>query len=492
MAGPLTRLNSPILRDSNATNGGANALEEQYPHIAGFLKGLQGTAPDEVGGSVLDGSHSAMSDGAGYGFPIGTAAQALPVIGPALKWAMTGSKAARVAGAIGDMGSSYAVPKRIAGIDAPAAAKGLGFDPVKLRTQYPDMIPPVMATDAKSGKRFLQKVNSPEAEAVAKARQAAQADIDKGNYTPMFDVANRTTVNPADYPRSGNTLVDTLPKKQETIDAKYDQYDHPAVWDNLLNAYHASNDDPLAHNFYHMGQLRDAYVSELGPEAGSAAFKTDFADPMAATTGGADPKSNLMMAHYGNYLKAQGASSAVPAYQMPFPIGGRYASGNMEMYDNVMNQGKGLTAEGTPKRYNFSGNFLGHGDHQTIDEQMSTLFPDLSGKIKAAPMGNEYGIQEDIANNVAHALGVEPRDFQSVAWAGAKGTQGQPMIDHINQMIERTSRINGLPPSEVLKGYINKTMPMFGGAGAAVGADQLPQGTAGPLSDPAASGTDGN
>jgi len=67
-----------ILRDSNTTKGGENALAEQFPQLYGALRGLLGTAPDEVGGSVLDGSHQAQSSGANVGFPLGLLAQMLP------------------------------------------------------------------------------------------------------------------------------------------------------------------------------------------------------------------------------------------------------------------------------------------------------------------------------------------------------------------------------------------------------------------------------
>lgn len=77
-------LAAKILRDSNTTKGGTNALAEQFPELYGAIKGLLGTAPDEVGGSVLDGSHQAQKAGAGYGFPIGLLANILPAAAPAI------------------------------------------------------------------------------------------------------------------------------------------------------------------------------------------------------------------------------------------------------------------------------------------------------------------------------------------------------------------------------------------------------------------------
>ena len=87
------------------------------------------------------------------------------------------------------------------------------------------------------------------------------------------------------------------------------------------------------------GHLEQEFIKEYGPDLGRQMFKQRFADPMAATTGGADPTSNLMMAHYGNYLKEQGLPIPEHSYEYPFPIGGRYAAGNMKQYDKMIMQG---------------------------------------------------------------------------------------------------------------------------------------------------------
>ena len=116
-----------------------------------------------------------------------------------------------------------------------------------------------------------------------------------------------------------------------------------------------------------MKQLFDRYVQELGPQQGADAFRNQFANGMAATTGGADPTANLLMSHYGNFLNQAGTPIPTNAYNMPHPVGGRYASGNMGMYDRAIAQGGGLSAAAQPKRFNFAGNFMGHPG-STIDD----------------------------------------------------------------------------------------------------------------------------
>lgn len=69
---------------------GPNLLTREYPKLSGFLQGLIGTAPDEVGGgSVLDedaqSSRKLQALGAKYGFPIGTVLGMLPFGGGVVK-----------------------------------------------------------------------------------------------------------------------------------------------------------------------------------------------------------------------------------------------------------------------------------------------------------------------------------------------------------------------------------------------------------------------
>lgn len=346
------------------------------------------------------------------------------------------------------------------GRKAKATADALrGYDPAKVARDYPDRAPPVTKVDPKTGKEFPGKDLSEEAKAVQKARKAAQKEIDAGNYTPMFPIEERFYVDPANYPLTGNTLTDAMPKKQATIDKYKERFDTPEIRQRLQAAFLRGNADPNAQRWYAMGQLEKAYVDELGEEAGRRAFKTDFADAMAATTGGADPTDNFIMAHYGNFQRARGQAIPENAYDLPFPIGGRYAGGNMRMYDKVINEGRDFVAADTPKRFNFSANFQGHRNRATIDEQMSGGFE----KGLAVPPGDSYGVMEGVVADLARLNNVPAAEAQDVMWAGLKGTKGKPMIEHVNEAIERTSRITGLPPEEVLrKNLIRKMGPMYG------------------------------
>jgi hypothetical protein len=341
--------------------------------------------------------------------------------------------------------------------------KAAGYDPAQVAVRYPEKLPGVETTDPKSGKTYLAKQQSPEALAVEKVRKAAQKDIDKGNYTPHFPVEERFHIQDTSrYPLPERTADVALPKKQATIDKFKQQFDTPEARARLEAAYDAKQGDPLSHNWYAMGQLEREFVNELGPEAGAKAFRENFSRPMAATTGGADPTGNLLMGAYGNYLRGNKLPQPQGAWDMPYPIGGRYASGNMEMYDKALNQGRGLSAADQPKRHNFAANFEGHTDRSTIDEQMMQAFdPKL-----AAPPGASYGVTEGVVNDLAAGRGVSPADYQGVVWTGLKDTQGKPMMQVVNEAIERTRRVTGKDPKDIVRdSFVRGTHPLYGVAG---------------------------
>ena len=333
--------------------------------------------------------------------------------------------------------------------------------------RYPKTAKPELAIDKKTGKEYLAKKMSNEAKQLEQARKAAMKDIKAGNYDPFFPVEDRFYVDSSKYPLLGRTAVDALPKKQETIDKYRKLIDTKETRSNLDNAYAKAADDPLAKDWYAVGQLEKVFIDRYGEELGRRLFKERFADAMAATTGGADPTSNLLMATLGNFYKRQGIDLPTQAYKYPYPVGGRFVAGNMGMYDRVINQGQGLLASKQPKRFNFSSNFLGYRDRPTIDEQMMTLFP---GSEKAPP-GQSYGVYEQVINDAAERAGVNPVNFQDVSWAGAKNVEGKPMIQHVNEAIERTARVTGKNPKDVVVDSLVRAKSPLYSSGLLVGSD---------------------
>ena len=346
---------------------------------------------------------------------------------------------------------------------ATKTAKRIGLDRVKLGKEYPAIGEPVQKFDKRKQDFYEAKGPSPEGEALSAELSLINEDIAAGNYTPFYPIEERTFVDSSKYDIQGNTLTDKLPKRQETADKFKAQFDTPEVRARLNAAFDAG-DNPDAENWYAMAQLEADFIKELGETKGRAMFKERFADAMAATTGGADPGSNLRLAAYMNYLKEGNrpipfVTEGLRGPHIPYPIGaGKYgAKGNVEMYDRVINQGQGLSAAGQPKRFNFSANFLGDMSRATIDEQMMTLFGGAS-----APPGDSYGVLEKILGNQASKRGVEPGNFQDQGWAGVKGIEGKPMIQFVNESIERTSRVTGKTPEQVVKdSLVNAKSPLY-------------------------------
>jgi hypothetical protein len=358
-----------------------------------------------------------------------------------------------------------AIVKKVSGANKRAASSAT-YDAKAVGQRYPKTVPPRAAIDKKTGKEFPEKVQSEEALAVGRARKAAQADIDAGNYTPYFSPEARFYVDPTPYNLQGNTLVDVVPKKADTVEKYTALANEPGGLARLEEAYLRGSDYPGAAQWYAMGQLEDAFRQQYGDEMGRNMFKERFADAMAATTGGADPTANLLMAKYANYMK--NAGQPLPeTYDLPFPIGGRYAAGNLAMYDKILGGGgRGLTTA-NPKRFNFSANFLGDTSRATIDEQMSKLF---DPSMMMPPTGS-YGVYEKALGDLAGKYGVAPAEFQDVAWAGGKlartpSYRPQPMIQTINEAIERTARVTGLDPDEVVaEGLVGAKRPVYAQGG---------------------------
>lgn len=347
------------------------------------------------------------------------------------------------------------------------------FDPAEIAVRYPQTQFPEWTWDPKKEQWFRAKNPTPEAQAVEEARRAIQADIDKGNwkYPPYFDPAKRANVDPANYPLRGNTLTDAMAKKQDTIDKWVKELDTPEARDRLMAAYNRGSVEPGAENWYAMKQLYDSFVSELGKDEGTRQFKARFADMMAATTGGSDPTANLLNAYFVNFMRQKGMP--LPrSPETPYPIGGRYLQTNLDQANKLLG-GQPIEAGSNPKRFNFSADFLGHTGRATIDEQMSDLIkPGMTEPPKGA-----YGVTEGMIADLAQRLGVDPANFQDVAWAGGKlmkqaGKKGgkaytpKPMIQIVNEAIERTARLTNRTPDQVVAdSLVRATHPLYSGGG---------------------------
>lgn len=340
--------------------------------------------------------------------------------------------------------------------------------------QYPPVGPPTMVPKDSpkfKGETYPEKTLTPEGEAFVKARNKIMSDMKKGGYEPYFDPEKRYYADPSKYPAANVDTLTVTPKKAETI-AEYEKViDTPETRKMLREAFARGEKLGNAHDWYAMGQLEGEYIKELGAKEGRKKFLEEFAVPMAATTSGNKPINNLLMAHYFEMLRKKG--QPIPeGHQFPPPVGGRRANVNMRDYESVM-KGGGYSAlgAGQPKMHNFSRSFIGDLSRAVMDEQMAggslAHAPDKAFVDKARTTG--FGLLERQLHTEAARKGIQPGNFQDVAWAGFKGEAGRPMITEINEAIERTHRLTGMPRSEIVRrGLVRKEIPLYGAGGAAL------------------------
>jgi hypothetical protein len=138
------------------------------------------------------------------------------------------------------------------------------------------------------------------------------------------------------------------------------------------------------------------------------------------------------------------------------------------MYDKVVMQGQGLDPAVQPKRHNFAANFEGYVDPSTIDTRMMGGV-DPTGK-NIAPPGMTYGTIEKIAQDIGRKHGDTGADSQAKMWVGLGDEPTKPMIQVVNEAIERTHRITGKPKADIVRDSLVKgTHPLYQAAGVAAG-----------------------
>ena len=314
---------------------------------------------------------------------------------------------------------------------------------------------------------FLEKKLTPEVAQFQKDRALIQRDMDLHGYEPYFDPKKRFDVNPKHYGPFEDTGVAASPKTAKTDAEWTERYGSPEARARLQAGHAKGKETKDSDRWYLMGQLEAEYVKELGAKEGRAAFKREFGDMMAATTGGADPYNNFLMSQYANVMAKRGERMPERSYELPFPIGGRYASGNIAQAQKYIDEGQlGFSAEQNPKRYDFSSAFQGNRNAFVMDEQMmNAIEPGVN-------IPQWYGPATRTGRQEATKAGVDPRDFQDVGWAGlkrlkteAKGKEFEyegPMISQINRSIETTHRLTGMPREEIVRrGLIRKEIPLY-------------------------------
>jgi hypothetical protein len=334
---------------------------------------------------------------------------------------------------------------------------------------YPPVGPPKMKTDPETGKVYPGKEPTPEAKAFQKERTKIRKEMEAEGFEPYYDPAKRFPVEVKHYPPNVDT-TQAVYKKQATIDEYLKHIDAPETRQRLREAAARGMDLGDTDHWYWMGQLERDFVKELGAKPGREAFKQRFATSMAATTGGSTPETNFLSAMYGNYLRQHGLPYPTASHELPVPIGGgKQGISNIAQHQMIFDEG-GFSRLGLEKakRHDFAWDFMG-GNRPVIDEQMAAgMFPEGGPTVVQSnkgwsPRPGTYGLFSRVVSDEAARAGWSPESYQGSSWYGFKNVIGKPMIQTVNEAIERTHQLTGMARDEIVRrGIIRNEIPIYG------------------------------
>ena len=352
-------------------------------------------------------------------------------------------------------------------------------------TSYPPLGEPIMRSEMKLNKKTGQEFEktwaernmTPQGQALMDERNRIQKDMDRYGYEPYYKTEERYYVDPSNYPPP-NVDTGTLgPKTLDKISEYMAKINAPETTAALRMAIDKGIEMGTAEHWYAVGQLEHDFVKEFGPELGRQRFLDTFAAPMGATTSGNRPTPNLMMAHYLEYLRQNNMPMPTHGSMVPAPMFGQRMTNNLEDYARMRAAGgyAGMGAD-QPKMHNFTRSYIGDLSQPVMDKVMAEgmlahvddpKFPDRTRT-------NAFGLLQQPVMREAELRGVQPGNLQDVAWGGFRG-ESRPFIQDINDSIERTHRLTGMPREEIVRrGLIRKEIPLYGllgtlGLGAAAG-----------------------
>jgi hypothetical protein len=484
----------PVLQRQLEIKAERDRLREQYMTSRGLASSGKGKRPPGLyprDPSIIEGmgnlamrmgldprTTQKLEEGAEF-TPLGTLSQTFAADNP-MDFAMAAMPAAKKAKAVvpKPKGKVTSLPVPGRGPD-PAIDKILSpEDRIALTTDYPDPGPPVIKTDPKKGTTYEGKGITDLGKRATKARALIQKDIDAGNYTPYYNLLERDYADPSSYglPDVSPTRLN-VPKKAETYAKHQAIVQDPEVSARLLAAEAKGAAMPNAGKWYGMKQWQDDYIKDYGREEGLRRFDEDFATPMAATTGGSSPRQNLVNTGYVNLQRERGLPVEEESKRMPTFVGGGKIGGasNMQAANKYSVRGEPIDPKGNPKRFDFRARFLGKTKtYNVIDDQVMQGFkPGGPGSPEWYGMNTmEIDRLSDIANRM-------PEEAQENIWYGLKSekdpsiTSQQPMMQDVNEAIERTSRITGYTPDQVAKLIRARKIPIYSVAGLGVLAELL-------------------
>lgn len=329
------------------------------------------------------------------------------------------------------------------------------------------------AYDDKKQQWFTRKVSSPDEKKLQKSIKEAEDWLAQpGNNQPVYDLQNLYR------PEQQNQTLAYATRPKGVPDWIADQYGDD--FKKLMKEKALAPSNPNAWKFYWTGPEQDEFFKAYGKEKGQEEFQKLMSN-MGATTSGARPAQNVRSATYHWIREGQGLPLPVAP---PYPYGHNKYGTHLNSLNSLLdNGGVSLPPGQHPKGATFAGNLSGQTSDATMDEVMTTGHGLLSGTgaPQMAPFEGTYGVPVQKMREVTKDLkrtkgkipqevvsGLTPMDVQSKVWAELGGTPSyaKPLLEHLSDRAQVTSRVTGLPVAEVMRLLREKKMPLLGvGAG---------------------------
>jgi hypothetical protein len=217
--------------------------------------------------------------------------------------------------------------------------------------------------------------------------------------------------------------------------------------------------------WYHVGELHDAAVKELGPEKGRQWFDR-FADYMALTSAQMKAPENVRSASVLQMWDRQGVLTPenLRSGKLKFPAGTapRYPNQAMDEVAEYIENGYRIDPVMKPKKARFAENIKGNYANATIDMHVARgmKMTNAAGKpVDAIPAEGYMKIQK-VIEEIAKRHGIEPAQAQSAGWVGGADLtnigefSAAPLMQIIERRISKTAKERGQPVAEVLKKWI--------------------------------------
>jgi hypothetical protein len=248
-------------------------------------------------------------------------------------------------------------------------------------------------------------------------------------------------------------------------------------------------------NFQRTDGIRQAFIQQLGEEAGNLEFG-QYMDFIAANS----PRSSVAVSvrnatpHFNAFRNGKGIPEI--GTKSPYPYGHKYQEAHQRLMHRLDNGG--FDPLGQPKVSSEAQNLRGNELPVAVDvhafrhpamlaQDERFLLPKIRDRLQrgelsmeealkkpgnwaVGPNENEYASMEQYFKSLANEVGLTPAATRNAARFGGKdltGLRNQRIIDDVfEDRVRRQAEHRGMDPEDVLRQFIDAKLPLIGFAGA--------------------------